>query len=255
MKNVVVGIFSALTMIYVIAIILTLYNVNSRKNQIEKVTSDVMYEHMKNNLSIVTQVEESNEENSNEQNKEANEVNSNEQNKEVNEVNSNELKKDLKEEKTTKLGKIIQNQGENKLKKELENRMIFIKDKDELKISILKYDLNKGIICVEVHDKYRIFSGKIKNIKVYKQIIFDKEDISLKEKTEYRTLIFYDRDIVYKKVRLKVGSVYKVPEYIPVPNPNIQKKQVKKEMILIKPGEKIIVTNEMPNEVEYSLME
>ena len=243
MKNVVVGIFSALTMIYVIAIILTLYNVNSRKNQIEKVTSDVMYEHMKNNLSIVTQVEEVDEENSNEQNKEANEV------------NSNELKKDLKEEKTTKLGKIIQNQGENKLKKELENRMIFIKDKDELKISILKYDLNKGIICVEVHDKYRIFSGKIKNIKVYKQIIFDKEDISLKEKTEYRTLIFYDRDIVYKKVRLKVGSVYKVPEYIPVPNPNIQKKQVKKEMILIKPGEKIIVTNEMPNEVEYSLME
>lgn len=231
MKNVVVGIFSALTMIYVIAIILTLYNVNSRKNQIEKVTSDVMYEHMKNNLSIVTQVEEANEE------------------------NSNELKKDLKEEKTTKLGKIIQNPGENKLKKELENRMIFIKDKDELKISILKYDLNKGIICVEVHDKYRIFSGKIKNIKVYKQIIFDKEDISLKEKTEYRTLIFYDRDIVYKKVRLKVGSVYKVPEYIPVPNPNIQKKQVKKEMILIKPGEKIIVTNEMPNEVEYSLME
>ena len=231
MKNVVVGIFSALTMIYVIAIILTLYNVNSRKNQIEKVTSDVMYEHMKNNLSIVTQVEEANEE------------------------NSNELKKDLKEEKTTKLGKIIQNAGENKLKKELENRMIFIKDKDELKISILKYDLNKGIICVEVHDKYRIFSGKIKNIKVYKQIIFDKEDISLKEKTEYRTLIFYDRDIVYKKVRLKVGSVYKVPEYIPVPNPNIQKKQVKKEMILIKPGEKIIVTNEMPNEVEYSLME
>lgn len=243
MKNVVVGIFSALTMIYVIAIILTLYNVNSRKNQIEKVTSDVMYEHMKNNLSIVTQVEEANEENSNEQNKEANEV------------NSNELKKDLKEEKTTKLGKIIQNPGANKLKKELENRMIFIKDKDELKISILKYDLNKGIICVEVHDKYRIFSGKIKNIKVYKQIIFDKEDISLKEKTEYRTLIFYDRDIVYKKVRLKVGSVYKVPEYIPVPNPNIQKKQVKKEMILIKPGEKIIVTNEMPNEVEYSLME
>ncbi len=231
MKNVVVGIFSALTMIYVIAIILTLYNVNSRKNQIEKVTSDVMYEHMKNNLSIVTQVEEANEE------------------------NSNELKKDLKEEKTTKLGKIIQNPGENKLKKELENRMIFIKDKDELKISILKYDLNKGIICVEVHDKYRIFSGKIKNIKVYKQIIFDKEDISLKEKTEYRTLIFYDRDIVYKKVRLKVGSVYKVPEYIPVPNPNIQKKQVKKEMILIKPGEKISVTNEMPNEVEYSLME
>ncbi len=231
MKNVVVGIFSALTMIYVIAIILTLYNVNSRKNQIEKVTSDVMYEHMKNNLSIVTQVEEANEE------------------------NSNELKKDLKEEKTTKLGKIIQNTGENKLKKELENRMIFIKDKDELKISILKYDLNKGIICVEVHDKYRIFSGKIKNIKVYKQIIFDKEDISLKEKTEYRTLIFYDRDIVYKKVRLKVGSVYKVPEYIPVPNPNIQKKQVKKEMILIKPGEKISVTNEMPNEVEYSLME
>lgn len=231
MKNVVVGIFSALTMIYVIAIILTLYNVNSRKNQIEKVTSDVMYEHMKNNLSIVTQVEEANEE------------------------NSNELKKDLKEEKTTKLGKIIQNAGENKLKKELENRMIFIKDKDELKISILKYDLNKGIICVEVHDKYRIFSGKIKNIKVYKQIIFDKEDISLKEKTEYRTLIFYDRDIVYKKVRLKVGSVYKVPEYIPVPNPNIQKKQVKKEMILIKPGEKISVTNEMPNEVEYSLME
>ena len=218
MKNVVVGIFSALTMIYVIAIILTLYNVNSRKNQIEKVTSDVMYEHMKNNLSIVTQVEEANEE------------------------NSNELK-------------IIQNPGANKLKKELENRMIFIKDKDELKISILKYDLNKGIICVEVHDKYRIFSGKIKNIKVYKQIIFDKEDISLKEKTEYRTLIFYDRDIVYKKVRLKVGSVYKVPEYIPVPNPNIQKKQVKKEMILIKPGEKIIVTNEMPNEVEYSLME
>lgn len=211
MKNVVVGIFSALTMIYVIAIILTLYNVNSRKNQIEKVTSDVMYEHMKNNLSIVTQVEEANEE------------------------NSNELKKDLKEEKTTKLGKIIQNPGENKLKKELENRMIFIKDKDELKISILKYDLNKGIICVEVHDKYRIFSGKIKNIKVYKQIIFDKEDISLKEKTEYRTLIFYDRDIVYKKVKLKVGSVYKVPEYIPVPNPNIQKKQVKKEMILIKP--------------------
>lgn len=243
MKNVVVGIFSALTMIYVIAIILTLYNVNSRKNQIEKVTSDVMYEHMKNNLSIVTQVEEANEENSNEQNKEANEV------------NSNELKKDLKEEKTTKLGKIIQNPGANKLKKELENRMIFIKDKDELKISILKYDLNKGIICVEVHDKYRIFSGKIKNIKVYKQIIFDKEDISLKEKTEYRTLIFYDRDIVYKKVRLKVGSVYKVPEYIPVPNPNIQKKQVKKEMILIKPGEKISVTNEMPNEVEYSLME
>lgn len=243
MKNVVVGIFSALTMIYVIAIILTLYNVNSRKNQIEKVTSDVMYEHMKNNLSIVTQVEEADEENSNEQNKEANEE------------NSNELKKDLKEEKTTKLGKIIQNSGENKLKKELENRMIFIKDKDELKISILKYDLNKGIICVEVHDKYRIFSGKIKNIKVYKQIIFDKEDISLKEKTEYRTLIFYDRDIVYKKVRLKVGSVYKVPEYIPVPNPNIQKKQVKKEMILIKPGEKIIVTNEMPNEVEYSLME
>ena len=231
MKNVVVGIFSALTMIYVIAIILTLYNVNSRKNQIEKVTSDVMYEHMKNNLSIVTQVEEANEE------------------------NSNELKKDLKKEKTTKLGKIIQNPGENKLKKELENRMIFIKDKDELKISILKYDLNKGIICVEVHDKYRIFSGKIKNIKVYKQIIFDKEDISLKEKTEYRTLIFYDRDIVYKKVRLKVGSVYKVPEYIPVPNPNIQKKQVKKEMILIKPGEKISVTNEMPNEVEYSLME
>lgn len=231
MKNVVVGIFSAFTMIYVIAIILTLYNVNSRKNQIEKVTSDVMYEHMKNNLSIVTQVEEANEE------------------------NSNELKKDLKEEKTTKLGKIIQNPGENKLKKELENRMIFIKDKDELKISILKYDLNKGIICVEVHDKYRIFSGKIKNIKVYKQIIFDKEDISLKEKTEYRTLIFYDRDIVYKKVRLKVGSVYKVPEYIPVPNPNIQKKQVKKEMILIKPGEKISVTNEMPNEVEYSLME
>ncbi|SDY39773.1 hypothetical protein [Lachnobacterium bovis] len=231
MKNVVVGIFSALTMIYVIAIILTLYNVNSRKNQIEKVTSDVMYEHMKNNLSIVTQVEEANEE------------------------NSNELKKDLKEEKTTKLGKIIQNPGENKLKKELENRMIFIKDKDELKISILKYDLNKGIICVEVHDKYRIFSGKIKNIKVYKQIIFDKEDISLKEKTEYRTLIFYDRDIVYKKVRLKVGSVYKVPEYIPVPNPNIQKKQVKKEMILIKPGEKISVTNEMPNEVEYSLIE
>ncbi len=231
MKNVVVGIFSALTMIYVIAIILTLYNVNSRKNQIEKVTSDVMYEHMKNNLSIVTQVEE------------------------VNEVNSNELKKDLKEEKTTKLGKIIQNPGANKLKKELENRMIFIKDKDELKISILKYDLNKGIICVEVHDKYRIFSGKIKNIKVYKQIIFDKEDISLKEKTEYRTLIFYDRDIVYKKVRLKVGSVYKVQEYIPVPNPNIQKKQVKKEMILIKPGEKIRVTNEMPNEVEYSLME
>lgn len=231
MKNVVVGIFSALTMIYVIAIILTLYNVNSRKNQIEKVTSDVMYEHMKNNLSIVTQVEE------------------------VNEENSNELKKDLKEEKTTKLGKIIQNPGANKLKKELENRMIFIKDKDELKISILKYDLNKGIICVEVHDKYRIFSGKIKNIKVYKQIIFDKEDISLKEKTEYRTLIFYDRDIVYKKVRLKVGSVYKVPEYIPVPNPNIQKKQVKKEMILIKPGEKIRVTNEMPNEVEYSLME
>lgn len=243
MKNVVVGIFSALTMIYVIAIILTLYNVNSRKNQIEKVTSDVMYEHMKNNLSIVTQVEE------------VNEVNSNELNKEADEVNSNELKKDLKEEKTTKLGKIIQNPGENKLKKELENRMIFIKDKDELKISILKYDLNKGIICVEVHDKYRIFSGKIKNIKVYKQIIFDKEDISLKEKTEYRTLIFYDRDIVYKKVRLKVGSVYKVPEYIPVPNPNIQKKQVKKEMILIKPGEKIIVTNEMPNEVEYSLME
>lgn len=243
MKNVVVGIFSALTMIYVIAIILTLYNVNSRKNQIEKVTSDVMYEHMKNNLSIVTQVEE------------VNEVNSNELNKEANEENSNELKKDLKEEKTTKLGKIIQNPGENKLKKELENRMIFIKDKDELKISILKYDLNKGIICVEVHDKYRIFSGKIKNIKVYKQIIFDKEDISLKEKTEYRTLIFYDRDIVYKKVRLKVGSVYKVPEYIPVPNPNIQKKQVKKEMILIKPGEKIIVTNEMPNEVEYSLME
>lgn len=243
MKNVVVGIFSALTMIYVIAIILTLYNVNSRKNQIEKVTSDVMYEHMKNNLSIVTQVEE------------ANEVNSNELNKEADEVNSNELKKDLKEEKTTKLGKIIQNPGVNKLKKELENRMIFIKDKDELKISILKYDLNKGIICVEVHDKYRIFSGKIKNIKVYKQIIFDKEDISLKEKTEYRTLIFYDRDIVYKKVRLKVGSVYKVPEYIPVPNPNIQKKQVKKEMILIKPGEKIIVTNEMPNEVEYSLME
>lgn len=243
MKNVVVGIFSALTMIYVIAIILTLYNVNSRKNQIEKVTSDVMYEHMKNNLSIVTQVEE------------VNEVNSNELNKEADEVNSNELKKDLKEEKTTKLGKIIQNQGENKLKKELENRMIFIKDKDELKISILKYDLNKGIICVEVHDKYRIFSGKIKNIKVYKQIIFDKEDISLKEKTEYRTLIFYDRDIVYKKVRLKVGSVYKVPEYIPVPNPNIQKKQVKKEMILIKPREKIIVTNEMPNEVEYSLME
>lgn len=231
MKNVVVGIFSALTMIYVIAIILTLYNVNSRKNQIEKVTSDVMYEHMKNNLSIVTQVEEANEE------------------------NSNELKKDLKEEKTTKLGKIIQNPGANKLKKELENRMIFIKDKDELKISILKYDLNKGIICVEVHDKYRIFSGKIKNIKVYKQIIFDKEDISLKEKTEYRTLIFYDRDIVYKKVRLKVGSVYKVPEYIPVPNPNIQKKQVKKEMILIKPREKISVTNEMPNEVEYSLME
>ena len=218
MKNVVVGIFSALTMIYVIAIILTLYNVNSRKNQIEKVTSDVMYEHMKNNLSIVTQVEE------------------------VDEENSNELK-------------IIQNPGANKLKKELENRMIFIKDKDELKISILKYDLNKGIICVEVHDKYRIFSGKIKNIKVYKQIIFDKEDISLKEKTEYRTLIFYDRDIVYKKVRLKVGSVYKVPEYIPVPNPNIQKKQVKKEMILIKPGEKISVTNEMPNEVEYSLME
>lgn len=243
MKNVVVGIFSALTMIYVIAIILTLYNVNSRKNQIEKVTSDVMYEHMKNNLSIVTQVEE------------VNEVNSNELNKEADEVNSNELKKDLKEEKTTKLGKIIQNPGANKLKKELENRMIFIKDKDELKISILKYDLNKGIICVEVHDKYRIFSGKIKNIKVYKQIIFDKEDISLKEKTEYRTLIFYDRDIVYKKVRLKVGSVYKVPEYIPVPNPNIQKKQVKKEMILIKPGEKIIVTNEMPNEVEYSLME
>lgn len=243
MKNVVVGIFSALTMIYVIAIILTLYNVNSRKNQIEKVTSDVMYEHMKNNLSIVTQVEE------------VNEVNSNELNKEADEVNSNELKKDLKEEKTTKLGKIIQNPGENKLKKELENRMIFIKDKDELKISILKYDLNKGIICVEVHDKYRIFSGKIKNIKVYKQIIFDKEDISLKEKTEYRTLIFYDRDIVYKKVRLKVGSVYKVPEYIPVPNPNIQKKQVKKEMILIKPGEKISVTNEMPNEVEYSLME
>lgn len=243
MKNVVVGIFSALTMIYVIAIILTLYNVNSRKNQIEKVTSDVMYEHMKNNLSIVTQVEE------------VNEVNSNELNKEADEVNSNELKKDLKEEKTTKLGKIIQNSGENKLKKELENRMIFIKDKDELKISILKYDLNKGIICVEVHDKYRIFSGKIKNIKVYKQIIFDKEDISLKEKTEYRTLIFYDRDIVYKKVRLKVGSVYKVPEYIPVPNPNIQKKQVKKEMILIKPGEKISVTNEMPNEVEYSLME
>lgn len=243
MKNVVVGIFSALTMIYVIAIILTLYNVNSRKNQIEKVTSDVMYEHMKNNLSIVTQVEE------------VNEVNSNELNKEANEENSNELKKDLKEEKTTKLGKIIQNPGENKLKKELENRMIFIKDKDELKISILKYDLNKGIICVEVHDKYRIFSGKIKNIKVYKQIIFDKEDISLKEKTEYRTLIFYDRDIVYKKVRLKVGSVYKVPEYIPVPNPNIQKKQVKKEMILIKPGEKISVTNEMPNEVEYSLME
>lgn len=243
MKNVVVGIFSALTMIYVIAIILTLYNVNSRKNQIEKVTSDVMYEHMKNNLSIVTQVEE------------VNEVNSNELNKEADEVNSNELKKDLKEEKTTKLGKIIQNPGANKLKKELENRMIFIKDKDELKISILKYDLNKGIICVEVHDKYRIFSGKIKNIKVYKQIIFDKEDISLKEKTEYRTLIFYDRDIVYKKVRLKVGSVYKVPEYIPVPNPNIQKKQVKKEMILIKPGEKIRVTNEMPNEVEYSLME
>lgn len=243
MKNVVVGIFSALTMIYVIAIILTLYNVNSRKNQIEKVTSDVMYEHMKNNLSIVTQVEE------------VNEVNSNELNKEADEVNSNELKKDLKEEKTTKLGKIIQNPGANKLKKELENRMIFIKDKDELKISILKYDLNKGIICVEVHDKYRIFSGKIKNIKVYKQIIFDKEDISLKEKTEYRTLIFYDRDIVYKKVRLKVGSVYKVPEYIPVPNPNIQKKQVKKEMILIKPGEKIIVTNEMPNEVEYSLIE
>lgn len=243
MKNVVVGIFSALTMIYVIAIILTLYNVNSRKNQIEKVTSDVMYEHMKNNLSIVTQVEEADEENSNEQNKEANEE------------NSNELKKDLKEEKTTKLGKIIQNPGANKLKKELENRMIFIKDKDELKISILKYDLNKGIICVEVHDKYRIFSGKIKNIKVYKQIIFDKEDISLKEKTEYRTLIFYDRDIVYKKVRLKVGSVYKVPEYIPVPNPNIQKKQVKKEMILIKPGEKISVTNEMPNEVEYSLIE
>lgn len=243
MKNVVVGIFSALTMIYVIAIILTLYNVNSRKNQIEKVTSDVMYEHMKNNLSIVTQVEE------------VNEVNSNELNKEADEVNSNELKKDLKEEKTTKLGKIIQNPGANKLKKELENRMIFIKDKDELKISILKYDLNKGIICVEVHDKYRIFSGKIKNIKVYKQIIFDKEDISLKEKTEYRTLIFYDRDIVYKKVRLKVGSVYKVPEYIPVPNPNIQKKQVKKEMILIKPGEKISVTNEMPNEVEYSLME
>lgn len=243
MKNVVVGIFSALTMIYVIAIILTLYNVNSRKNQIEKVTSDVMYEHMKNNLSIVTQVEE------------VNEVNSNELNKEADEVNSNELKKDLKEEKTTKLGKIIQNPGANKLKKELENRMIFIKDKDELKISILKYDLNKGIICVEVHDKYRIFSGKIKNIKVYKQIIFDKEDISLKEKTEYRTLIFYDRDIVYKKVRLKVGSVYKVPEYIPVPNPNIQKKQVKKEMILIKPREKIIVTNEMPNEVEYSLME
>lgn len=243
MKNVVVGIFSALTMIYVIAIILTLYNVNSRKNQIEKVTSDVMYEHMKNNLSIVTQVEEADEENSNEQNKEANEE------------NSNELKKDLKEEKTTKLGKIIQNPGANKLKKELENRMIFIKDKDELKISILKYDLNKGIICVEVHDKYRIFSGKIKNIKVYKQIIFDKEDISLKEKTEYRTLIFYDRDIVYKKVRLKVGSVYKVPEYIPVPNPNIQKKQVKKEMILIKPREKISVTNEMPNEVEYSLIE
>ncbi|WP_029067193.1 hypothetical protein [Lachnobacterium bovis] len=200
MKNVVIGIFSALIVVYVVAICLTLYNINARKNHIENITSDVMYEHLKKHYGSSTVSSE-------------------------------------------------------KLKKEIENRLDFIKEKDELKINISKYNLAKGLIIAEIQDKYRIFSGKIKNIKIKKIIIFDKEDIKLKEKNQYRNLIFYVKDKIYKKVRLKVGSTYVVPKFDldAFLEEDKATNETVKSKILIKQGEIIRISNEMPENNIYLL--
>lgn len=85
----------------------------------------------------------------------------------------------------------IENIGPNVLKKELKER---IKFQDRIDINVKTYNLDKGIISIDIIDHYRFFNGKTKDIKSTKTIIVDREDTEIKDKDTYVTLKFYKND-------------------------------------------------------------
>jgi len=89
-----------------------------------------------------------------------------------------------------------------------QNLILQINSDSELEVSVFAVDLEKGVLDIQVAEKYKTITGRSKEVKCRKTVILE----HYTEEKNYCVVTFYVDDRVYEKYSVYQGSKITMPE-------------------------------------------